>query len=624
MAPIDQERQNPRKNRRIRHHDHDAAATSNDERNGLADSERRALRIQQAQSIMRMTPWNLLLNIAAALVLLLVGYQALPGHILLAWSSANILLSLLILLHWRMAIRRCASRACAAGYVRAILVQGILLGIVWSLPPLLFMNVDDPELSILVVVLTLGAFSLGAFRLSQVPIAAAFYVGLPTASLTVYAIINLSGAVGAAAALFCMGYAGALMLMVMLRYHDAVAIIRNQAELKRQRDIIRLLLHEFEEKASDWLWEADADGRLTHVTPRLVELTGMPADSLVGKTLSDVLGAEEQSEAWRAFREALRQGRKVEGQVLPACIRGRRRWYRLYARPLNDAKGNLIGFRGVASDVTAQVLSERKLKREKEEAQRAAQARTDFLALVSHELRTPLNALIGFSELLEKESAGPLATEYQEYARHISDGARQLSRLINDILDYTRFERKKLRLMEQDVELIDLAEMAMRQIARDPRAVGLDLRLDAPEGELLVRGDPVRLKQVLDNLLTNAVKFTDEGEIRLHIGIMPDGGVKVSVTDTGPGVNVDDTEKLFEPFQQAEGTLTRRHDGIGLGLPIARSLIRLHGGDLWLEEAEEGGCRAVFTIPPERVLTRPDDPAGKLRVKKAPAFSQAA
>ena len=624
MAPIDQDTRSGPAGSEWRHKPHETEPSLIDGRSGLPGAERRALRIQQAQSIMRMTPWNLLLNIAASLVLLFVGHKALPGRVFFIWVGANILLSVLILLHWRMAARRCASRACAAGYVRAILIQGILLGITWAMPPLLFLNVKDPELSILVVVFTLGAFSLGAFRLSQVPAAAAFYIALPTASLTVYAITGLSGAVGAAAALFCIGYAAALMLMVMLRYQDAIAIIRNQAELKRQRDIIRLLLHEFEEKANDWLWEADAEGRLTHVTPRLVELTGLPAERLRGRALADVLGAGEKSEAWRAFENALRRGEKVEGQVLPACIRGRRRWYRLYARPLKDAKGRLIGFRGVASDVTAQVLSERKLKREKEEAQRAARARTDFLALVSHELRTPLNALIGFSELLEKESAGPLSAEYQEYARHISDGARQLSRLINDILDYTRFERKKLRLMEQDVELIDLAEMAMRQIARDPRASGLALRLDAPDGELLVRGDPVRLKQVLDNLLTNAVKFTDEGEVRLHIGIMPDGGVKVSVSDTGPGVDMEEAEKLFEPFRQAEGTLTRRHDGIGLGLPIARSLIRLHGGDLWLEEAEGGGCKAVFTLPPERVLSRPDDPAGKTREEKEHHLSQAA
>ncbi len=569
----------------------------------ISRQERLALRLQQAQSIMRMTPWTVSFNIVVSLVVLALGHDHLPPVPLHVWAGFNLVVSGLILAHWFVMTRRCGSRSCVVGYVRAIVVQGVLLGIAWALAPILFYESATGDMRILISTLTIGAFSLGAYRLSQVPLAAAIYVTLPALSLAWASFRYMEDiAIGAASAILLVVYALAVMLIAWMRYEDALKDIRNLEQIKRQRNIIRMLLNEFEENASDWLWETDARGNLLHATPRLEEITGRSLAELKGQSLHLILGADRNESSWRKFYIQMELGRTVNGMVLPARIHGETRWYNVTGRPLFGDDGALLGFRGVASDITAQVLHERRLRREKEEAEQEAKAKSEFLALVSHELRTPLNAMVGFSELLEKEVGGPLNDEYREYVRHISQGSRQLLRLINDILDYTRFERQKITLMDEVVDLVELAELAVRQAARDPRARGLAVRLEAPDADILVRGDMGRLKQVIDNLLTNAVKFTEEGNVTLAIERMEDGGVRVSVSDTGPGIPAAEREALFEPFRQAEGTLTRRHDGIGLGLPIARRLIRLHGGDLWLEEAPGGGCRAVFTLPPTRVI----------------------
>jgi len=186
--------------------------------------------------------------------------------------------------------------------------------------------------------------------------------------------------------------------------------------------------------------------------------------------------------------------------------------------------------------------------------------------------------MVGFSELLTREAAGPLNDEYREYSRHVLDGSRQLQRLINDILDYTRFERNKIRLQEQEVDLVELAEMALRQVAREKRARGLRFELRYAD-DVVLRADLGRMKQILSNLLNNAVKFTPEGSVTVDIDRNAEGDVVVRVIDTGIGIPEDKLKTIFEPFTQVDAALSRRHDGIGLGLSIARSPFRRrHGG----------------------------------------------
>ena len=573
----------------------------------LSQEDRHLLQARQAQSIMRMTPWTILLNmIVSALLVTMVEAGAARTN-LYYWAMVNGTLSMAILLHWRIAMRRCGSRKCAAAYIKVIHLQGIFLGLTWAALPLLAFGHEASDLRTLIGALTIGAFSLGAFRLAQVPLAAVSYIVFPVSALAHAAISAMQAPYGLYFALLSVVYGAALILVVIMRYRDALRHAAHLAELNRRKNIINLLLHDFEQGASDWLWETDAHGNLTYAPRRLEELLDRHRDDLKGYCLHTIFEMNRKEEGWAEFYEAFREGRIISGIAVPARVKGEKRWFRMMARPLYDAAGTLRGYRGVASDITEQHRQEQRLRQEKEAAEDEARAKSNFLAVISHELRTPLNAMVGFSELMAAESAGPLDETYREYSEHILNGSRQLQRLINDILDYTRFERNKIKLVEQEVDIVELAETCLRQVARDDRARGLQLELRYAE-EIIVEADLGRLQQVLSNLLTNAVKFTQEGSVVVDIDRTAEGGLAVSVIDTGPGVPQELLESLFEPFTQAENVLSRRHDGIGLGLSIARSLVRLHGGELTLENNEGTGATARFTLPPRRII---DDGAGE-------------
>ncbi len=571
----------------------------------LSPQDMLALQAKQAQSIMRMTPWTLMINIAVSALVLHVGADSLSRESLLLWGMLNIAASVLTLVHWRFSLRRCVSGACLANYIQAIRVQGVVLGFIWSLPPVLFFHEASGDLRVLIVSLTIGAFSLGSVRLSQVPFAAVSYIATPSLAMIITALRWMEPPVGPVYALMTLLYAMALIMIVVMRYQDALNNSHNIAELQRRKNIIRLLLHDFEQNASDWLWETDAAGRLVYAPDRLLEITGLPREEIIGRPLHEVLGSPASAREWRKLHHRMNAGDTVSGMTLPARLKGKERWFSVMARPLYGPDGVLIGYRGVASDVTAQRLHEERLRKEKEDAERGSRAKSNFLAIISHELRTPLNSMVGFSELLVNEAFGPLDEKYKEFSRHILDGSRQLKTMIDDILDYTRFERNKIQLSEQEVYLREMADMMLRQMRMDERAAGLELKLDAPE-EIVVRADLGRLKQVLSNLLVNAIKFTPEGSVTVEIGRTEEGAARVSVVDTGPGISEEDMKTIFEPFCQAGNTLTRRQDGIGLGLSIARSLVRLHGGDLTLSTRPEGGLAASFTLPAERVLDEDD------------------
>ena len=567
----------------------------------LSAQDRKRLQARQAQSIMRMTPWTLSLNVLISLLMWRVGLGELPKLPLHLWTTANVLVSLVMLMHWWLASRHCGSRTCAAGYVRVIRIQGVIFGLIWAALPFFFLPPASGDMRVLIASLTIAAFSLGTFRLAQVPTAAVSYIAFPTASLTWTVLHVMSGPVGHAFAFMSAVYALALIFVVMMRYRDALRQTRYVAELNRRKNIISLLLHDFEQGASDWLWETDREGRLVYTSKRLEELLGKRREELHGRRLHEVLQADVTAPEWETLIADLKSGRIIYGSTVPARIDGRERWFRMTARPLYDASGRLRGHRGVATDVTEQHRKEERLRREKEAAESESRAKSNFLALISHELRTPLNAMVGFSELLAQEAAGPLNDEYREYSRHVLDGSRQLQRLINDILDYTRFERNKIRLQEQEVDLVELAEMALRQVAREERARGLTFELRYAD-DVVLRADLGRMKQILSNLLNNAVKFTPEGSVTVDIDRNARGDVVVRVIDTGIGIPEDKLKTIFEPFTQVDAALTRRHDGIGLGLSIARSLVRLHGGRMWIENNPSGGVTAGFTIPAERVV----------------------
>jgi signal transduction histidine kinase/CHASE3 domain sensor protein len=238
----------------------------------------------------------------------------------------------------------------------------------------------------------------------------------------------------------------------------------------------------------------------------------------------------------------------------------------------------------------------RQLEERNREVEHANRMKSEFLARMSHELRTPLNAIIGFSDLLAEESAGPLSDKQRRFISHVSAGARHLLQLINDVLDVSKIEAGKIDLNIADFVAADAIVEVLSVIK--PLAESKGIQTDSKVGaDLLIRADRIRFKQILYNLLTNAVKFTQEGgKVDIDASLEKDF-VRISVSDTGIGITPEEQAAIFEEFHQVGGTTKGANQGTGLGLTITRRLVELHGGKIWVESKPDEGSHFSFTIP---------------------------
>jgi len=238
-------------------------------------------------------------------------------------------------------------------------------------------------------------------------------------------------------------------------------------------------------------------------------------------------------------------------------------------------------------------------------AESALRAKSEFLANMSHELRTPLNAVIGFSEIISGEVLGPIGNEkYLEYARDMNASGRHLLELINDILDLTKITAEKLDLADDVVNVGELIDSCVRMVARRAAAQNINLvRVVAPEVNC-VRGDERRLRQVVLNLLTNSVKFTPSGGSIAVRASVEHGRMIIEVRDTGVGISEADLPMVLEPFGQVDNAFNRSGGGTGLGLPLTKKLVELHGGIFVIESVPNQGTVVRVILPPDRVVGR--------------------
>lgn len=234
----------------------------------------------------------------------------------------------------------------------------------------------------------------------------------------------------------------------------------------------------------------------------------------------------------------------------------------------------------------------------------ANRSKSAFLAAMSHELRTPLNAVIGFSDLMVGELFGPLGHQkYRQYATDIHSSGSHLLELINDILDLSRIDAGEGKLEEDDVDLRDVIAQSLRMVAPQAQAAGIALTSEIAGDLPLFRADKRRLKQTLVNLLGNAVKFTRPGgRIQVRVSVR-DGGAAIAVADTGIGIAPHDIPRALERFGQVDSTLARKYEGAGLGLPLAKHFMEMHGGTLSLESTLDVGTTVTVTLPASRALT---------------------
>lgn len=249
---------------------------------------------------------------------------------------------------------------------------------------------------------------------------------------------------------------------------------------------------------------------------------------------------------------------------------------------------------------------EAELRTAKEEAEVASRAKSEFLAMVSHELRTPLNAVIGFSEILTNEMFGPVGdSRYMGYASDIRSSGLHLLSLINDILDLSKVEANSFELYEEELDVPTLLDDALHLVEAKAKAGEIRLRPDLPPDLPALYADERAFKQIILNLLSNAVKFTPPGgRVSASADVNENGEFVFWVIDTGIGIAEADQERILKPFTQADSSLARRYEGTGLGLPLTKSLVELHGGQLKLESQPQKGTMVCAIFPSERVIRK--------------------
>ena len=232
-----------------------------------------------------------------------------------------------------------------------------------------------------------------------------------------------------------------------------------------------------------------------------------------------------------------------------------------------------------------------------EQLETVSRHKSEFLANMSHELRTPLNAIIGFSEVLHERMFGELNEQQASYVQDVLVAGRHLLSLINDILDLSKVEAGRMELELEQISLPETLRSGLTMQAEHATRGGVTIDLKVEPEEILVEADERKVRQVVFNLLSNALKFTPPGG-RIDVSAAQrDGVVEVAVADSGSGIAADELELIFEEFQQARGDAAKRQEGTGLGLPLSRKFIELHGGRLWAESVEGSGSTFRFTLP---------------------------
>lgn len=378
-------------------------------------------------------------------------------------------------------------------------------------------------------------------------------------------------------------------------FYDIDAAKRTELALRRKTE-------EFDELVAliplgVYKYEYQEGHRFAYVSPVFCKMNNLDAQEIYcnPQLIIDLIHPEDRAYFLRANEEAV--SNKTDFMIeVRLIINNQVRWMRVAARAKTDENGYTTWF-GTQADVTEEKLAALALAQAKEKAEAASRAKSEFLANMSHEIRTPLNGIIGFVELLTDT---PLNTLQKEYMESVRQSARALQALINDILDFSKIEAGKLELYPEPVVIADLIRQTAQTVSYQVLEKKLNLLVDVAPNIPVVQADSSKLRQVLINLLGNAVKFTEKGMISVKVQLkdLSEGHaiLRFSVRDTGIGIAPEHQQKIFEAFVQADAYTTKRFGGTGLGLSISNSLLRLMGSRLQLESEPGRGSHFYFEL----------------------------
>jgi len=530
----------------------------------------------------------------SVMAFLLWGIASTP--LLLAWTT-TVVVGVLVRAASRRQLR--ATKADSQTTLRAVRLAVTALGIAWGVGAAAIVPDVQPRYMAMLLVVLCGLVAGAAHNLDADPPAFKRFLFTSLGPLLVAIPLNGRDRMQLVAMLLIVIYGG-FMLVLNRRAHrllndhlrsSELLAVREQEAQRERRHLDALI-----DSAPLGILVVDRDNRVQRVNPRFQELFGYTSDEATGRDLYDlIVPATDRAAAGDLQRRARTMGRAV-AEVERGRKDGRLVPVRVSVAPVEGGVSGDLFLQ--YEDISERRQAERVMREARDTAERLAKARSSFLANMSHEIRTPMNAVVGFVELLLDTE---LTTDQRRALELVRSSAEALLTILNDVLDFSKIEAEHLELEAIPFDLQKMLHSTVGLLAVRAREKHLelitDIGLDFPA---LVRGDPTRVRQVLTNLIGNAIKFTDEGEVVVRAFAAPAGDhavrVEFSVRDTGIGISSEQLSSIFQEFTQADASMTRRYGGTGLGLAIARKLVTLMGGELKVESELGKGSTFSFTL----------------------------
>ncbi len=546
--------------------------------------------------------------IAVAAIFLFTLEGHIPAELLYSWGGVTVVASLARLwlaLKFEREFRDGGDfRWWLGGYFVLLLIHTAVLG--GSV--LVIFPASDTSLQLMMIIVVLAVASGGAVTLATYLPAAFVFTLLMLSALAARFVLDpaFPDALGLLAGVYMVFLFGVSVthnrfVLRALRYQreseNFIALSSEKSlHLRKNEEQLRLITDSLPAAVT----YIDNDERYLYVNKVFEDLFNLDRETAIGMRVIDVIGEE----AYTRFKPIFRQAQSGKNASFEA-VRDFPGAGEIYAHvefvPDFDESGEIRGMFTLLTDVTEAKNAEMELRRAKDTAEMANTAKSDFLANMSHELRTPLNAIIGFSEVLNAGIPGKLNLKQTEYVRDIHRSGDHLLELINDVLDISKIEAGKGEIVNERIEIAPMVESAVAFVKKtvESKRLKLDFRIAPNQPDLIA--DRRMLKQILINLISNAVKFTHDGG-RITIGSrITENGAEIFVRDTGIGIQAEDIPKALAKFEQVDEGMARDFDGTGLGLPLAKAMTELHGGELIIDSVFGEGTTVTVTFTRERL-----------------------